>query len=225
MSPAPAQRFEPSAPSRPPRSGFEPVAVTGQRFVSDDGDAREAEAPAPPTRAELEARERAAFERGVAEGRAALPWQEAEALARTLAALEQTARKLGALRRGHLVENRMALVELACGLAEQIVGRSLALRREALASLVERALAAAAPSEGPVVVRVAPADRAVLEAARGESAALRFEEDPSLDAGDVRIATRTGDVRASLAVALEQIRAGLEEALGAPDPDAPETSS
>lgn len=222
MSPPTTQRFEPAAPLRAPLVGFEPVTVTGQRFVPDGAAPAEAEAPAPPTPAEIEARERAAYERGVADGKATLPWREAESLEASLAALEQTARKLGGLRRGYLVENRMALVELACGIAEQIVGRSLDLRGEALVALLDRALEAAALPEAPVLVRVAPVDLAVLEAARTDRAALRFEADPSLVAGEVRIATRTGDVRASVAVAIEQIRGGLEEALGAPESEAAE---
>lgn len=224
MSQATAQRFEPAAPLRAPLAGFEPVTMTGQRFVPDGAVASEEEAPALPTSAEIEARERAAFERGVAEGKATLPWREAEALEGALAALEQTSRKLGGLRRGYLVENRMALVELACGIAEQIVGRSLALRGDALVALLDRALEAAALPEAPIVVRVSPADLAVLEAARTDRAALRFEADPSLVAGEVRIATKTGDVRASVAVAIEQIRGGLEEALGAPASEATEAA-
>ncbi len=156
----------------------------------------------------------------MAEGRAALPWQEAAELERAIAALEQAARSLIGVRRGYLVENRKAVIELACSIAQQIAGASLAVRGEVLDALLDRALAAAALGDAPIEVRVALADLATLEAARAgrSDTALRFEVDPRLPAGEARIATRMGDVRASLEVAIEQLRQGLEEALAAPEP-------
>jgi flagellar biosynthesis/type III secretory pathway protein FliH len=112
------------------------------------------------------------------------------------------------------------VIELACSIAQHIAGASLAVRGEVLDALLDRALAAAALGDAPIEVRVALADLATLEAARAgrSDTALRFEVDPQLPAGEARIATRMGDVRASLEVAIEQLRQGLEEALAAPEP-------
>jgi flagellar assembly protein FliH len=219
MATAPELRFEPSAPLRERARGFEPASMTGRSFAADGAGVAPASEPEPPTPAEIEALRQRAFESGLAEGKAALPWQQAAELDGALAALEQTARKLAGLRRGYLIENRVAVIELACAIVQQIGGASLAVRGEVLDALLDRALAAAALDEAPIEVRVAAADLAVLEAARAgrTDTALRFEVDPQLPAGEARIATRTGDVRASLAVAIEQIRHGLEEALAAPE--------
>ena len=88
MATEPARRFEPIAPLRDVGRSFEPASMTGHRFVPQG--ANEAAAPdrAPATPAEIEALRREAFDRGVAEGKSALPWQEAAALERTLAALD-----------------------------------------------------------------------------------------------------------------------------------------
>jgi flagellar biosynthesis/type III secretory pathway protein FliH len=213
--------FEPSAPLRDRAGGFEAMPVAGRTFAPDAASSPVPPAPAAPTPAEIEARERAAFERGVAEGRAALPWQEAAALEAALGALEQAARKVAALRRSYLIENRRAVIDLACGIARSIVGAAGVDRGPLLEVLLERALAEAAPTDAPVEVRVAPADLDALARARGDSdGTLRFAPDAALPPGEVRVATRTGDVRASLAVAIERIRTGLEDALGAPEPEA-----
>jgi flagellar biosynthesis/type III secretory pathway protein FliH len=215
-----ARRFEPSTPLRERALGFEPASITGHCFSPEGASSSAAPGSTPPTPAEIEALQREAFERGVAEGRAALPWQEAAELQRALAALEQAARGLIGLRRGYLVENRKAVIELACSIVQQIAGASLAVRGEVLDALLDRALCAAALGEAPIEVRVALADLATLEAARAGRSdhSLRFEVDPQLPAGEARIATRTGDVRASLEVAIEQLRQGLDEALTAPEP-------
>jgi flagellar biosynthesis/type III secretory pathway protein FliH len=209
--------FEPGPPLGAENARFEPAGIAGGCFVADPAAELPPYEPARPTAADLEARERAAFERGVSEGRAALPWREAEALATALAALEQTARKLGALRRGYLIECRSTLVELACAIAERILDRAPDLRSEALAALVLRALEATAPEARPIVVRVAPVDHATLLAARPAPESLAIECDASLPPGEAHIATRNGDVRASVAIALEQIGAALREALDAQD--------
>ncbi|RIK90374.1 MAG: hypothetical protein DCC71_25595 [Proteobacteria bacterium] len=219
-------RFEPVAtPGAAAAHAFAPAPLLGDRFVAAPRTGFEPPSPAPtaaavaPPPPDLDAIRREAYERGVADGRDALPWQDAAALQRALAALDAAGRRLEGMRRGYLVANRHALVELACAIAEHVVGRSLALRRDALASLLGAALAAASEDAAPALVRVAPADLDVLaRAPREGEPALRFEADASLAAGEVRVETRTGAVRTSLALALAQVRAGLEEALGAPEP-------
>lgn len=219
MSAAPAQRFEADASLGVRAGGFEAVPLAGRAFVSDAVEISVSVEPAAPTPAEIEARERAAFERGLAEGRAALPWQEAAALEGALTALEQAARKVAALRRAYLVENRRAVVDLACEIARAIGVAAPEARGELLASLLDRALAAVAPLDAPLEVCVSPADHDVLAKARALSpdTSVRLVPDPALPPGEVRVATRTGDVRASVAVAIEQVRAGLARALSAPE--------
>jgi flagellar biosynthesis/type III secretory pathway protein FliH len=220
------RRFEPAAP-RATAGAFVPAPVPGDRFVAVPlpGGAKaevpvEIAASAPPPPPDLDVIRQEAYERGVADGRASLPWQEAEALQRAVAALDQTGRRLAALRRSYLVENRRALVDLACRIAEQLVGHRLETRRDALETLLARALARPdGEADAPLLVRVAPEDLAVLErATRDAEPPIRFAADATLAAGDVRIETRSGDVRAGLTLALDQVRAGLEELLGAPAP-------
>src|SRR5690606_31556046 len=101
-----------------------PEAAAGERATGAEAErasaaveparaAAEAEAPRPP---DLEAVRREAFERGVAEGRAALPWTDAEALRAAVRAFTAAASELATARRSYLLENRHVVVELACAI-------------------------------------------------------------------------------------------------------------
>lgn len=217
------------------RHAFEPDALSAARFsahlrplgvergseqTTEEGAV--ADAPlsgvVPP---DLEAIEQEAFARGEAAGRAALPWSDADALQRALTALEQAARGVSALRRAELLEGRHAVVDLACAIAERILGRAIERDHEALVALVASALASFDAGE-PLLVSVSPEDLAVLQPALSEPAVassreLAFAADPKLERGTARVNGRAGEARAAVAIALERVRAGLEDLLSAPE--------
>lgn len=194
-----------------------PLQQDAHRFGSEAGSAAlQAAAPPPP---DLEAVRREAFERGVAEGRAALPWTDAEALRATVRAFTAAASELAAARRSYLLENRHVVVELACAIAERVLGAPPATDRAALTALVGRALELF-PNDEPLALHLAPADRAIVEAGLAEEMArlgregrVRVVEDATLAPGEARVLGRSSDVRAAVAEVLERLRAELADAV------------
>ncbi len=220
--------FEPDAgaavpngfvPAEPLQEGsaFERRAIGGAPAEPEPapGPAPVADAPPAPDTAELE---RAAFERGVAAGRAELPWSESEAYAQAATSFVEAARALAALRRDYLARQRRTVVELALTVAEKIVRRELRTDAAALASIVERALAQL-DTEGPLRVAVSPADRDALEtgapelAERLAGAGAALEPDPGLERGDVVVDAGASQVDARIPELLRRLREELETAL------------
>lgn len=166
---------------------------------------------------------RRAYAEGLEAGRGELPWREAEALRTAVAAVESAARSLADLRRGYLLENRRALVELAVVIAERILARRLETDPDALAALVERA-AGAVGEEAPVRVLLSPADFDTCQAGiedrlrhladRGE---LRVEAHSGLERGEARVAAGASEVDARLPAILERVRDELAEVLRTPE--------
>ena len=232
----------PSQPSRRTArsaSGFEPSPAGRGAFAPDplprfgssgfrrDGEPEPARAPVAPAEAsvapppDLEAIRRAAYEDGERAGRAALPWQEAEALRHAACALASALDGLVALRGRYLLENRRTVVELACAIAERVLGAP-AIECDAIAALVDRAVALF-PAEEPLTLHLSPADHEVLAASpdgllgRLTSGAGRIAvvADPALAPGAVRLAGASGDVRAVVAEVLARLRAELGDAVAA----------
>lgn len=175
---------------------------------------------------DVESIRREAYEAGRAAGRAELPWSEAEALRTALAALEDTLRSLTALRRGYLVDNRMAVVDLAFAIAEQVLGRAVRTRRDTIVELLARALPLAGDAD-VIHVHLATSD---LEALRsGEAPALtRFveehglttEADDALSPGESRILAGRTRVDARLGEVLRRLREDIAEIAESAEDDA-----
>jgi len=217
----------------PPRSGaspaarekgFEPEAWPPRPARAEPAPAEAPEPAAAPPAPPLEEQLAQAREEGRAEGRAELPWQEAEALGRAVAALEQAGAALGELRRGYLRSQRRALVELALAVAGRLVRRELSSDPEALAGAVERALEELDPDgEEPVSLHLAPAERTLLERdpAIWERLTgvhgLRVEEDERLEAGDVRLRAGRSQVDARVDELLRRVREALAELVDLPE--------
>lgn len=181
---------------------------------------------AAPAEESPEERTQRAYERGLAEGRAALPWNEAEALRTATAALEEAARAFHDLRRSYLLAQRRAVLDLALAVAERILARELRVNEEALLVVVARALEHMG-AEGGVEIRVAPGDRETLQrglarelAAFAEAAEIHVVADPSLAPGTLRVSGEASEVDLRLGSILERLREELDEALGAPEPEA-----
>jgi flagellar biosynthesis/type III secretory pathway protein FliH len=95
-------------------------------------------------------------------------------------------------------------------MAEKIVGRAVALDPELGAAMAARALEAARPRGGAVVLRVHPDDVATMEARRGELLArlakveaLRILPDPAVGRAGCIVDTPAGRLDARLETQLE----------------------
>lgn len=225
-SPGGIRRFTSAAPST--QGAFVPH-VRPLGVDSSNASAGGAEPPEPAP-ADLDAIRREAYMHGEAAGRAQLPWADAAALKHALAALEKAASALSGQRRSDLIASRHGIIDLACAISERILARTLALDRSALAGLVGQALASFEPDE-PLHIALAPDDLEVVRSALSPqqpaervSRVLHFVADASLESGDARVRARRSDARATVDLALERLRAGLEEQLcatGLADPGDP----
>lgn len=219
FAPAPARRggFSPDPLPVPGTSGFRPAGA------GEPGAAAPPPTPDAPV-LDVEAIRREAYENGVRAGRAALPWQEAEALTSAAAALAAAEQALVGLRGRYLVENRRTIVELACAVAEHVLGTPVA-GREALAGLVARAVELFPPEE-PLALHLCPADQDVLAALPdgalgalpGGTGRIALVADPSLAPGELRLAGPSGDVRTAVAEVLARLRVELGDAVLAAGP-------
>lgn len=223
--------FEP-APGRSGGFSPDPLSAPGAGRFRPAGEREPAAIASPPAPAapalDVEAIRREAYEDGVRAGRAALPWQEAEALASAAAALVAAEQALAGLRGRYLVENRRTIVELACAIAEHVLGAPVA-GREALAALAARAVELF-PAEEPLALHLCAADHEVLAAMPGGvldllpggTGRVAVVGDPSLAPGELRLVGPSGDVRAAVADVLARLRAELGDAvLAARPPDPP----
>lgn len=166
---------------------------------------------------DLEAVRAEAFAAGRAAERAECPWQEAETLRSATLALEEALRGVGALRRGYLVDQRTALVELACALAERVLGAAVAASSDSIASVVERALANLGEAEG-IRLRLSSRDVEAIRAGLApelarivEAHGVELEVDPTLAAGDARVLAGRTRVDARLAETLRRLREEMLE--------------
>lgn len=215
------------APAPGPAGGFAPAPLpaAGAFLRAGETPARPEPAPVPPPpppspppapAIDVEALRRAAWEEGERAGRAALPWQEAEALRSAADALAAAGRELAVLRQTYLLENRRLVVELACAIAERVVGAPPApAARDALTALVDRAVALFPPDE-PLALHVSAADRETLAAAPDATllgdGRLALVTDATLAPGQARIVGGSGAVRTAVADVLERVRAELADA-------------
>lgn len=143
-------------------------------------------------------------------------WQQAEAdvaaaLARLGEALEQVQATARTMARPYASE----LVELALIVARELVGAEVRRDPAPLIQLVERCLDDVA-GESSITVRLHPADRAALLAARPDLARtpdLRVVEDPSLARGGCAVESTRRLVDARLEERLDNVRDGLRELL------------
>lgn len=187
----PAPTPQPAEPSRP-----DPVAVA----------AAEAEALLAAARAEAERLRADAFVAGREEGLAAGRAEVAEVLAEARRVLDEAWEERRSIVEGALDD----AVELALGLARQVLARELQSSPDEVVELARRLLREA--PEGPVVLRAHPADAANLEGQRellgGEA---RVREDAGLCVGDLVVETTTGTLEATLAGRIERLEAVVRE--------------
>lgn len=199
-----------------------PIAAELARFEGVGRDAGAGAAGAAPELVpepvvDVEAIRAAAYEAGREAGRAECPWQEAEGLRVAIHALDEALHGVAALRRGYLLDQRSALVELACALAERVLGAAVAVRLDAIAGVVERALAVVGEPEA-IRLRLAPGDVARIREGLApelqrliEAHGVVLESDPALRAGDARVLAGRTRVDARLGETLRQLREEMLE--------------
>lgn len=96
-------------------------------------------------------------------------------------------------------ESRLA--SIARSLAVEVLGRELLLAPAELATLARRLLDEAS-AEGPLCLRVAPADADI-------ACQVRLVTDPGLQPGDAVLECREGDIDARLRVRLDNVLAAV----------------
>jgi flagellar assembly protein FliH len=143
-------------------------------------------------------------------------WQKAEAdVAAALVRLGDALGRVEAVAKAMARPYATELVELALIVARELVGAEVRRDPAPLIHLVERCLDDVA-GESSITVRLHPADRAVLLAARPDltgTADLRVVEDPSLARGGCAVESARRLVDARLEERLDNVRDGLRELL------------
>lgn len=110
------------------------------------------------------------------------------------------------------------VVRLALAVARKILGRELAASPDTVVELAAAGLAEAR-ARREVVLRVSPADAAVIRAAEGKLAAillrapLRVQEDPAVAPGGAVVETEAGRIDAGIECQLAAVARAVEEAL------------
>lgn len=169
-------------------------------------------------RAPLTAHDRRAFERGVEQGRreafaaaAAQRQSQAQSIARVLADLHA---RFGELES----QGADALLDLALQIAQQIVRREIAIRRDSVLPVLREAVTMVIDQQAHPRVHMNPHDfetiRADLEA-DGLLKGCRFIPDAQIGPGSCRVETGLGEVDARLATRWRRV---VTEALGVEQP-------
>jgi flagellar assembly protein FliH len=143
-------------------------------------------------------------------------WQKAEAdVAAALVRLGDALGRVESIARAMARPYATELVELALIVARELVGAEVQRDPAPLIELVERCLDDVA-GESSITVRLHPADRAALLAARPDlagAADLRVVDDPSLARGGCAVESARRLVDARLEERLDSVRDGLRELL------------
>jgi flagellar assembly protein FliH len=134
--------------------------------------------------------------------------ETAEAVRSALSALQSAATLAGAARRPVIEEADAALASAAIELAEAILGKELENHESSARAAVARALAVAATDE-VLVVRMNPADIAILAGEADALTSARLVGDESLLRGDAVLETPVGTIDARLSATVERVRAIL----------------
>ena len=179
------------APSVNPEPTPEPLRLTAERIEALEAEVRD------------EARA-AGYAEGLAEGR--------EAVQARLATLDELLSFLADPL--HRIDRTLeeTLLTLTLSFTEGILRQAPPASRESLEAVLREALEALPDPQAEAVVRLAPADLAILEAATEEAPRTRpwrFEADPSLGPGDVRVVAGLSEVDATRRTRLRQLFDGL----------------
>jgi flagellar assembly protein FliH len=160
---------------------------------------------------EVQAREDAAFQRGLSAG----AQQERIRVDPVLARLARTIADLGEARTKALMEADHDIVQLAIAVARRILRRELTVDPDSLAGIVKAALERIATRETQRV-RVNPEDAGCIERhlqSAGTPPRIEVCADSSLERGSVIFETARGNLDASVSTQLTEIERGLTDML------------
>lgn len=173
---------------------------------------RETRADAGPSAEEIEARVRAAYQRGFDEATTHINQQILEQRRDMNQLREQLFRSLEDGVAGAIAEVRAALPALTMQALRRVLPRA-EISPDTVAAIVEELLTEIGPDVGPIEVRLHPADLRLVEDLEPQLArvhpGLRFVADEALNRGDSEAVTRFGKVDARMANKLEKIEASL----------------
>ncbi|MDY7543561.1 MULTISPECIES: FliH/SctL family protein [unclassified Cryobacterium] len=139
---------------------------------------------------------------------AARVWQVQAQLDRTVGLLTAATHALDERTQPVLLEVEDTLLATALDLAEAVIGYELSDGVGAARLALRRALDPASPTR-PNVVRMHPADLAVIDPAVLAATGVQFQADPSLDRGDAVSEFADGFLDARIGTAFERARAAL----------------
>lgn len=160
------------------------------------------------TEEQIEARVREAYRQGGAEAATALNQQILEQRSEMNHLREQVFRSFEQSAAAAVAEIRAALPVLTMQALRRVLSR-VAIGRETVEGVVDELLAEIGPDVGPIEMRLAPADLALVQDLEPQLArvhpGLRFVADETLARGDCQAVTRFGKVDARLRNKLEKL--------------------
>lgn len=172
--------------------------------------------PAGPDPAEIEAlvaqAQQQGYQEGLEQGRRRLE-EVADALAEGLV-------EVAGLRRAILDRSTRDMVRLVVAITEQVLQREFATDPEAILSVVQRALKSAVRADSyrlqvhPDDLETVTDNRPLLLASLSSVGGLSIEPDPTVGHGGCRVISDLGEVDATLATQLDEIRRALDEVTG-----------
>ncbi len=160
-----------------------------------------------------EARVSAAYQEGIATGRAAGAQQAAARLDPVLAKLAATIGELTSMRPSIRSEAEQDIVRLAVAIARRVLHREVSQDPEALLGIVKAALDRIEMRELHRV-RLHPEDAPAIQrylTAAGAPARVEIQADPSLERGSAILETTRGNLDASVSTQLGEIERGLAD--------------
>ena len=174
--------------------------------------AREIAAGAIPSAAEIEARVRDAYQKGLKEASNQINQQILEQRSEVNHLRDRLFRSLEAGVANAITEVRAALPVLTMQALRRVLARA-EMTSDSVAAIVDELLAEIGPDVGPIEVRLHPADLKLVEDLEPQLArvhpGLRFVADEALGRGDSQAVTRYGKVDARVQNKLEKIEASL----------------
>jgi flagellar assembly protein FliH len=157
------------------------------------------------------------YEAGLFEGRERARAEYSQRIGSLLAVIDERVEAAVAQVTASWTRTAGDAVELGLAVAEAILGRELVVATDPGRDALERALRATPPLDAVLRVHLHPEDADLLDLDRRplhEPRSIMVVPDPTLRRGDCRVATEHGDVDATVAAALDRVRAVLGGAEG-----------
>jgi flagellar assembly protein FliH len=214
--------YFPEIPCRPDNAqAAEPPSGQFVGGAHGPNEAQHTDKAQPQEREQIDSLIEAAYDKGLAQGRAETLAAHKDKLRQAVAALEAGAEALIRVRRQDVERMESETVRLALAIARKIIGREIE-NGGVIAQVVKSAMGKVADPRG-VTLKVNPQDRDAVNSLKqawlnsdDTGATLELEADESIQRGGCVIETRLGDVDARLDQQLRVIEELLEQQLPKP---------